>query len=335
MLRRRLARAWGIPDPDAPIPVHGPTLGPHERPSPGSSLKVVVWNIQFAAGRERLFFYDGGQAVSVPRSTVLATLGGIGERLRAIDADVVLLQEVDRGSRRTAFLDEHAWLVEALPSHRWHASTPYHRVPYVPAPPHEHLGRVDLHLSVFSKVPLTTGRRHQLPLLRESAVRRWFNLRRAVMDVPLMWGDVPLRLLHTHLSAFSRGDGTVPRQIAALSHRIASAEADGHDWLLAGDFNALPPGTDPRGLHDDDLYGYVSPLGPLYARSTPAVPLTDHARHPTRWATWVPFGGLAPDRAIDHAFARAGRLSFHDVHVDRRALGLSDHLPLVFELRRP
>ena len=74
--------------------------------------------------------------------------------------------------------------------------------------------------------------------------------------MPLAGGTV--RLLHTHLSAFSRGDGTVPRQVATLRQCAARARRDGHGWLLAGDFNALPPGIDPSGLPADGLYGYVS-----------------------------------------------------------------------------
>lgn len=326
-IRRRLAAAWGIPPAQAPIPVHGPRVGP----APPEGLRVVVWNVQYGAGREQLFFYDGGDAVSVDRATVMTVLDGLAARLRALDADVLLLQEVDRGSRRTAFVDQHAWLVDALPDHRWHASTPYHRVPYVPAPAHEHLGRVDMHLSVFSRYPLDPGVRWQLPLLRESRVRRIFNLRRAVMDLPLRMAHGTLRLLHTHLSAFSRGDGTVPRQIASLRHRAAAARADGDAWLLAGDFNALPPGVDPRALDHDHLYGAVSPLGPLFGEATAAVPLVAHRADPGRWHTWVPFGGRVPDRTIDHAFGSPD-VHFHDVWVDRGSLGLSDHLPLVFDL---
>ena len=53
--RRRLARRWGIPESREPITVHGP-------PAPSSPLperlRVVVWNVQYGAGRDHLFFYD-------------------------------------------------------------------------------------------------------------------------------------------------------------------------------------------------------------------------------------------------------------------------------------
>ena len=328
--RRRLARRWGIPESREPITVHGP-------PAPSSPLperlRVVVWNVQYGAGRDHLFFYDGGMAVSVPRPTVLLTLERIAERVRSHRPHVVLLQEVDRGSRRTHFIDQHERLAALLPELPWHGSTPYHRVPYVPTPAHEHLGRVDMHLSVFARVPLWGGVRWQLPLLRESRVRRWFNLRRCLMELMADTADGPVRLLHTHLSAFSRGDGTVHRQVAAIKAHIAGGDLP---WLLAGDFNALPPGDSIGRLGAEaSMYGDWSPLSSLYASTRPAVTLAQHRDEPERWRTWVPHGGSVPERAIDHAFADPA-LHFTDVRVDRAAVGLSDHLPLVFQVgKRP
>ena len=308
-----------------PIPVHGP---PHRSNPARGALRVCSWNIQFAAGHDQLFFYDGGTAVSVPRPVVLRTLEGILADLQRIDADVLLLQEVDRGSRRTHFIDQHAWLAARL-DHPYHASTPYHRVHFVPAPAHEMLGRVNMHLSIFSRHPLLPGTRVQLPLLREPWYRRHFNLRRALMEVPLVHEVGPAWLFHTHLSAFSRGDGTVPRQLARVAAELAAADQRGEPWLLAGDFNALPPGDDPARLGADaSMYGAPSPLAPLYGRARCAVSARAHLDEPRRWRTWVPFRASAPQRALDHLFGSAGS-TFSDVAVDRRAMGRSDHLPLV------
>ncbi len=137
-------------------------------------------------------------------------------------------------------------------------------------------------------------------------------------------------LFHTHLSAFSRGDGTVPRQLARVAAELASADLRGEPWLLAGDFNALPPGDDPGRLGADALmYGTPSPLAPLYGTASCAVSARAHHDEPERWRTWVPFRATEPQRALDHAFGSRSS-TFSDVVVDRRAMGRSDHLPLVF-----
>jgi endonuclease/exonuclease/phosphatase family metal-dependent hydrolase len=295
---------------------------PRDRP-----LKVLIWNIQFAGSRRHHFFYDGGRAVHVPEEDVRSTLARIAEVLRREDADVVLLQEVDRGATRTHGIDEHAALLEAVP-YPCHASTPYHRVGYVPVPTWEPLGEADLHLSIFSRFPLQDARRVALPLLDEPWWRRLFNLRRAVLDarVPLAGGGT-LRLLDTHLSAFSQGDGTLERQVAVLDQLASSSETAREPFVLAGDLNALPPGDDAARL-PDGLREYPerpSPVERLFRRYASA--------HPERWRTYLPFGAREPDRTLDYAFV--GRtVRVEDVAV-LPATDVSDHLPLVVTLTIP
>lgn len=297
-------------------------------------MRILSWNIQFAAGREQLFFYDGGDAVNVEAPTVRRTLAGIARVIRDAQPDLVLLQEVDRGSDRTARIDQHAALSEAL-ALPCHLSTPYYRSPYVPYPTHAHLGRMDMHLSVFSRWRVDGAVRTALPTLRESWLRRQFNLRRAVLQVDLPWGDGALRVFQTHLSAFSRRDGTVPRQVAALTRQLRDADRDGVPWVLAGDFNCLPPGDDPTRLGPAAaLYAERStPLHPLFDHWTSAVPATAHDAEPQRWRTWLPHGANEAERALDHVFV-GPRMRVLRTEVLSDVTGLSDHLPMLVEVTR-
>jgi endonuclease/exonuclease/phosphatase family metal-dependent hydrolase len=152
--------------------------------SEAEPLKVLSWNVQYAADIRQHFFYDGGMAVSAPRTDVELTLRNLAQTIRDVDPDVVLLQEVDRGSRRTCHIDQHARLLAAT-GYGCHTSAAYWRVPYVPHPKHEHVGKVNMHLSTFSRFQLGGATRVQLPLLDESRVRRLFNLKRAILDVSL------------------------------------------------------------------------------------------------------------------------------------------------------
>lgn len=299
-------------------------LAPADRP-----LTVLVWNVQFAAGRGQEFFYDGGEAVSVSEATVRATLEQIAAVVEAVDPDVLLLQEIDRDSRRTARLDQHAWLAERLDV-ACHVSAPYHRAAYVPHPPQEHLGRVDMHLSVMSRYRLGEATRHQLPLLQESWLRRLFNLKRAVLEVHLpVAGGGELVLFDTHLSAFSRNDGTLERQIAALDELMGRAEASGQPWLLAGDLNTLPPGDRPDRLtRDQDLYATQSSAAPLVERwASPVTDWTDPA-----YRTYLHYGADEPDRMLDYVFHGEG-VAIDDYRVLLEHDQISDHLPLAFEVR--
>ncbi|MEQ1508166.1 MAG: endonuclease/exonuclease/phosphatase family protein, partial [Myxococcota bacterium] len=304
--------------------------------APGRPLSILVWNVQFCAGRSRTFFYDGGDAVHVDPDDQLRALDAIGRVLRDQQADVVLLQEVDRGSDRTGRVDQHAELLARCP-YPCHASTAYYRNRYVPYPRHQHLGRIEMHLSVFSRFRIAGATRWPLPELAEPWLRRQFNLRRALLEatVPLTDGR-SLALFDVHLSAFSRGDGTLPRQLGAVADRLRAARDAGHPVVLGGDFNALPPGDDPSrlgpdaGLYADD----GEPLRIVADTFASAVPPEAHRDEPERWRTWLPHGAHVADRAIDHLFVGPG-VEVLDVAVASGVTDASDHLPLRIELTVP
>jgi endonuclease/exonuclease/phosphatase family metal-dependent hydrolase len=294
----------------------------------GQTFTLVSWNLQFCASRRHHFFYDGGAAVCVPRKDVLATQDSQAAVLARTAPDLVLLQEVDRDSRRTHRIDTLPALLAASRAARW-ASTWYHRAPFVPYPLPTMLGRVDMHLALGSRTAMEGAERLPLPLLRESRLRQTFNLKRA-----LLWARVPVegwrRPLHvgvTHLSAFSRGDGTMARQVAVLADWMSARESEGQPWLLAGDLNLLPPGDDPHRL-PDGMVSYPdqpNPIEHLTARFRTAVPRA-------RWLdpaqrTYLPFGADAPDRKIDWIFLGPG-LEVVDAGPVPDPEGLSDHLPL-------
>jgi endonuclease/exonuclease/phosphatase family metal-dependent hydrolase len=298
-------------------------------------VRVLSWNIQYAGSRKHHFFYDGGQAAHVPREDVEETLRAIADVIAQSEADVVLLQEVDRGSDRTHRIDEHAWLVERL-GYPAHSSAPYHRVGFLPHPTHAPLGRVEMHLTVMSRFALGTAERVSLPLLDEPAWRQAFNLRRQLMtvDLPLQDGGT-LRTFNTHLSAFSKGDGTLDKQMAVLDQRATDAEKSATPWLLVGDLNALPPGDDPRRLGADavEYAEAVTPAQRLFDRHTSVIPAERFAREPEAFRTYIPFGAAEPDRTLDYAFiGREVKLLGVEV---LPVTTVSDHLPVLFDIEIP
>lgn len=315
--------------PTVPVPVSCERDAPELRR--GQPVRALVWNIQFAGGREHHFFYDGGRAVSVSGATVEATLDRIAEVIARVDPDFVLLQEVDRDSRRTARIDQHAELLRRVP-YPCHVSAPYYRAPYVPHPAHEHLGKVDMHLSVFSKYRLEGARRHQLARLDEPWWRRQFNLRRALLEVrlPLDEGG-RFVIFDSHLSAFSQGDGTLARQVAQLQEHFEETEAEGTPWIFGADLNTLPPGDDPARLGESAVhYADGSQSAPLIERWGWPVPRDALATDPAPWRTYLPYGADQPDRTIDYVFHGAG-VKPGAFAVLSDVTDASDHLPLLFD----
>ncbi|MEZ4238242.1 MAG: hypothetical protein R3F59_19245 [Myxococcota bacterium] len=236
---------WRAPRGPRPVPVVGTEAAPVLEA--GRPLTVLVWNVQFCAGRSRAFFYDGGDAVFVDPADQARTLDRVAEVLRDQQVDVAILQEVDRGSARTGYRDQHAELLARAPF-PCHASTPVHDVRYVPFPPQRHLGRVDVHLSVFSRYRMTEGTRWPLPPMDEPWLRRQFNFRRALLELSLPLADGrTLSLFDVHLSAFTGGTGALARQVDAVADRLGQTAKRLRPCCWRATSTPCPRATIPRG----------------------------------------------------------------------------------------
>ena len=319
-----------FPPPIARVPIQGP----HDASIAwkGEPLSVMVWNVQYCASRKHEFFYDGGTAVHVPTEDVSATVEAVADAIRTHDPDLVLLQEVDRDSARTGRVDQLAAILERVPYDRWIAA-PYHRVRHVPHPPGNHLGRIHMDLATLSRYELTAAKRIQLPLLREPFYRRLFNLKRAALEVTVPHPGGSLTVLNTHLSAFSYGDGTLQAQTDRLQRRLDELERLKFPWILAGDFNMLPPGDDPDRLGDEaQMYPPDNPLEKFLDAGYRAVPdPVDALSDPSSWRTYLPFGATEPDRTLDYVFVSPG-VEVRSARVLGEYSDVSDHLPLLVEL---
>lgn len=288
------------------------------------SFDILSWNLQFSASRKYHFFYDGGQAVVPTQKDVENTLQDIHNAIEEISPDILLLQEIDRHSSRTHGIDQLRWLIEQDNGWSW-ASTPYYKVAHVPHPSHQHLGKMDMHLSIMSRARLSSAERIGLPLLNEPRWRQMFNLKRAILHskITIPGFSTPVSVGVTHLSAFSKGDGTLEKQIEVLLEWIQSHDPS-QPWILAGDFNLLPPGDVPSRLGEDaKLYSSdINPILPLmkYQHAFPDA-LSESSR------TYLSFGNDTPDRKIDYIFY-GGPIELVDSKVHSQYSTISDHLPI-------
>lgn len=302
--------------------------------SPGKALKrgdvftLVSWNIQYSASRKHHFFYDGGKAAHVPPQDVQDTINAINSALLEMNADITLIQEIDRNSVRTQRIDQLSRFVEATKAASW-VSTPYHKVPYLPVPTHEMLGPVETHLGIMSRYDIQGSSRIAMAMMNEVFYRQWFNLKRCILtaDIPIEGGGV-LRIANTHLSAFSGGDGTLAKQVNTAKEWMEKDQS----FILAGDFNLLPPGDDPKRLSaESDLYAdATNPIEALIPRFRSAIPPEQMLDE--KWRTYLPFGYAEPDRMIDYVFM-GDQVEVLEVDVPRKYSAISDHLPMVVKFR--
>lgn len=292
----------------------------------GRPFSIVSWNVQFGAGKTERFFYSGGTRVHATKAEMEAAMPALEQAVAAMAPDVLLLQEMDRHSARTLYIDEFPRFM-AAGGFASGVSAPYHRARFVPSPIGNPLGEVDMHLAIMARGPLQAAERIQLALLKENPVVQAANLKRALLtaEIPIEGHPQPLALAVTHLSAFSRGDGTLTAQVDRLVEWI-EARPEGQPWVLAGDFNLLPPGFDKSTLPPDTQALYADAVNPL-ERLIPKyrTVIADHLAPES--ATYVAVGAEKGDRKIDYVFV-GGPIEVLEAEVVARYHALSDHLPI-------
>ncbi|HOT44157.1 MAG TPA: endonuclease/exonuclease/phosphatase family protein [Spirochaetota bacterium] len=314
------------------------------RLKPGQKIKILSWNIQYMAGKNRVFFYDvpdGNGPDERPSSKEIKTTRG--EIKRIIDAenpDIILIQEIDEGSKRTDYENQLALLLGMLPKeYSSYSSAFYHKAAFLPHP--RIRGSVGLKLAVISKYRITGAVRHQLPVIPDNLLVKQFNFKRCVLEVRMpVEGRKDLAVFDTHLDAFAQGSDTMKRQVEFVMDILDRTTKAGHDWVIGGDFNLLPPGKAYERLPESHrvYFNEKTELAPLIIkyRSVPGLAELNGPDY-RKWFTHYPNDPSiqGPDRTIDYLFfSDAMELRGHYVR-QADTLKISDHLPLVAEIIIP
>ncbi|GGR81500.1 endonuclease/exonuclease/phosphatase family protein [Deinococcus sedimenti] len=318
---------------DLTCPATAPTL------KAGQDVRVMNWNVQYLAGRGYVFFYDtlagDGPDTRPSPQNIARTLDEVTAAIRQENPDLVLLQEVDRDSRRTDYADQLALIQAKLNgAYPCSATTYYHRATFVPHP--SIMGRVGLSLSTLSRYRMDSATRYQLPRICGDPVTVAFNFKRAVLGVTLpVQGGQPLSAFNTHMDAFAQGCDTMSNQVAFIGDLLGRTSAP---WVIGGDFNLL--GT--RAAYDrlrDREKAYFNPdteLAPLTAKyaSFPSPAQIDSGN--PAFITHYPNDPAVgkPDRTIDYYFYSPG-LNHTAERVRQDDPKISDHYALLTTLTLP
>ena len=218
----------------------------------GDTLTVVTWNVGYGAlGDNADFFMDGGSMVqTADKERVQFNLAGITGQLTKMNADIILLQEVDANSSRSHGIDERAAILEGLKTadgvdrmtafaNNFKAFVPY------PLPP---IGSVDSGLYTLTTASMASAQRISLPCPFSWPIRV-ANLKRCLLvtRIPLEGSDRELVLVNLHLEAYDDGEGKVA-QAKQLAEFLSSEVEKGNYVIAGGDFNQMFSDVDP------DLY---------------------------------------------------------------------------------
>lgn len=259
-------------------------------------LTVVTWNIRIGVGPE------DRPTTKDPSDNLRAIAAAIVDR----KADVVLLQEVDRGSKRTGGVDELAMLGEATGMQiAW-------------APTIENDAMV-YGIGVLSRWPIRETQAVKLPRIDYTTSRpdlpEWYSEPRAALVARVDAPCGPISIVNTHQGLTKEQRKLQLAEVAGL----AKAEhAAGRIVIVGGDLNCEPDAPELsalRALLHDVYQGHSDRRELEYDMA-----VRDRLTFPT----------VAPDRCIDYLFVTPEAFTVRRVEVP--GVPLSDHLPVLVEL---
>ncbi|MDP1823078.1 MAG: endonuclease/exonuclease/phosphatase family protein [Archangium sp.] len=342
-----------------------------EHPAPPANptaLKVMAWNVKYGACRVDFWFDFWGDRVQLTEGEVNDCLTKVAALVREYDPDILMTEEIEVDSKRSAYVDMVRFLLEntnlnyATFDETWNSR-------YVPS---EGVGRITLGNAIFSRYPITRAERiRQVDRTDQDVLTATFYIKRAIGRAEIDLGDRQVAAYVVHTEAYDF-DGTKQKQIQQI-YDVLKAET--MPWVIGGDFNELPPVCDEKaeaGTAEScegklKLAGYLderaSSKGTEYEQPpyTPSVmkpyyddfePYISLARYGVGEAAQLPYFThtvLGPDgvndegvagrwnRTLDYLFIRKGETWTNtDVLQEPGRLGitgdpsrLSDHAPVV------
>ena len=232
------------PKAQEPAEVIGDVANTQESVEFAKPIDIISWNIGYCGlGAGQDFFMDGGTMVRpADKKEVEENLAGVIQTLKRYPADFYFIQEMDKASKRSYYIDQTAALSEALGiplSYTYNFKAAY--VPY-PIPP---IGKVASGVGLFTRYPFTETYRFALPVPFKWPVST-VNLKRCMLinRFPLESGRQLVTAV-LHLEAYDEGEGKIAQTKAVADFIRAEYEA-GNYVIAGGDFNQIFPGTQLR-----------------------------------------------------------------------------------------
>ena len=207
-----------------------------------SVFTLLSWNIGYAGlDKDMDFFKDGGTKVITPEDNYHDNIAGIGNFLSNNDTvDFILIQEIDRDSKRSYRVDQYEKIAGSLSDHIPFFAKNYD-VFFVPVPPSNPMGTVESGIATYSKYTPVSSTRYSLPGDFGFPTQLFYLDRCFMASRFKVESGKELVLINTHNEAFDAGGNIRKAQMESLKEFILNEYKSGNYVIVGGDWNQYPP----------------------------------------------------------------------------------------------
>ena len=206
----------------------------------GQPIKVMTYNIQSSLGKYNRFWEYRPHKMPT-QEMVEATFQDIKRVIREQNPDILFLQEASRYSVISHYIDQIQSIRKELGSGYCQKSEFYWNNIFVPTP--NMFGPMDFSLVIFSRYLIENLNITYLPE-DWTMPRALFSPKRILLETELLVEDMSkVILLNTHLEAHDKTGELRMAQAGAVAKRLQELRQQKIPFILAGDFNLIPPGV--------------------------------------------------------------------------------------------
>ena len=226
----------------------------------GTEYKIVSFNAGFGAYEpDYSFFMDGGtESWAWSKERLEKNMQAMTDFMGSLDADLMILQEVDLDATRSYHVDEREYLTQAMKDGssvfavNWDSAFLF----YPFTQPH---GKSRSGLLTLSSFDIDSAIRRQLPV--EDSYMKIVDLDRCYSKSYLPVGDKQLVLYNVHLSAYSSNGNISDEQLELLLADMSQEYEAGNYIIGGGDMNKdlLGDSSEYFGIKGDQ-YTWAKPL---------------------------------------------------------------------------
>ena len=301
----------------------------HFKKTISKNLKVVSYNIHFGIG-------SNVKTQAVDKQSYIRRLNNIADVLNAIDADIVLLQEVDFASQRSHLINQAVYIAKKT-KYDYIAVSPTLKKKFHLSYHHMN-GQIEHGMAILSRYPIENNEAFIFEYSKEIPFfAKWLYDPHGAQKCIVDYKGKKINIINVHLEPWDKRERE--RQLKMVKNFWLSSS--NYPIILAGDFNTLPlNGFKKNGYYLSDAPWFVDREN-LDIKDEKTLTIlanlgySEAARaklYLKNKKKYFTYPSIDPKEKIDYIFAGNGARTITGyVYVEAKTT--SDHLPIYADIK--